>query len=63
MRGVTGIERRLSEAARLGYKQAIVPIAKDLNLQDKKFANLAIEQVANLKQAIIAAKLNKPSLD
>lgn len=63
VRGVTGIERRLSEAARLGYKQAIVPIAKDLNLQDKKFANLAIEQVANLKQAIIAAKLNKPSLD
>ena len=63
VRGVTGLVRRLAEAARLGYQRAIVPVSKDLNLQDKKFVNLEIEQVSNIKQAIIAVKLNKPALD
>jgi DNA repair protein RadA/Sms len=63
VRGVTSIERRLSEAARLGYELAVIPISKDLNLTDKKFANLKIEQVADLKQALQAVKLSKPVLD
>jgi DNA repair protein RadA/Sms len=63
VRGVTGLERRLSEAARLGYTTAIVPISKDLKLKDKKFENLEIAQVANIKQAITQTKLNKPVLD
>jgi DNA repair protein RadA/Sms len=63
VRGVTGIERRLTEAARLGYQLAIIPEAKDLNLQDKKFANLKISQVANLKQALEVVNLAKPAVD
>jgi len=63
VRGVTGIERRLTEAARLGYNLAIIPEAKDLNLQDKKFANLKIAQVANLKQALQVVNLAKPAVD
>jgi DNA repair protein RadA/Sms len=59
VRGVTAIERRLAEAARLGYKLAIIPQAKDLKVNLKKFENIDIEQVTNLNQALSVVKLNK----
>ena len=63
VRGVTAIERRLAEAARLGYKLAIIPQAKDLKVNDKKFENIKIIQVANLGQALQAVNVAKPTLD
>lgn len=63
VRSVTSLERRLSEAARLGYELAIVPQVKELKLNDQKLEKLKVVQVANLQQAISALKLNQPVFD
>ena len=47
LRRVPGVERRLAEAARLGYKQAIVPAGSDA-----KVAGMRVKEVATLGQAI-----------
>lgn len=47
LRRVPGVERRLAEAARLGYKQAIVPAGSEA-----KVAGMRVKEVATLGQAI-----------
>ncbi len=50
---VTGINQRVSEAARLGFKRAIVPIGSDL-----KISGIEILEAARLEQAISKVKIN-----
>lgn len=59
VRGVTSIERRLTEAARLGYELAVIPQVKDLKISGKKFENIKVEAVSNLSQALSVVKLTK----
>lgn len=47
LRRVPGVERRLAEAARLGYKQAIVPAGSEA-----KVTGMRVKEVATLGQAI-----------
>ena len=53
IRKVTGINQRVSEAARLGFKRAIVPMGSDL-----KIAGIEILEAARLEQAISKVKIN-----
>jgi Predicted ATP-dependent serine protease len=59
VRGVTAIERRLTEAARLGYELAVIPQVKDFKVSNKKFENIKVEAVSNLSQALSVVKLTK----
>ena len=59
VRGVTAIERRLTEAARLGYELAVIPQVKDLKVSNKKFESIKVEAVSNLSQALSVVKLIK----
>ena len=53
IRKVTGVQQRISEAARLGFKRAMVPVGSDL-----KISGIEIMEVARLEQAIAKVKLN-----
>jgi DNA repair protein RadA/Sms len=53
IRKVTGITQRVSEAARLGFKRAIVPVGSDL-----KIAGIEILEAARVEQAISKVKIN-----
>lgn len=51
VRKVSKVEQRLSEAARLGYKTAIIPQSDKLNLS-KEAKNLKIRQIKNLSELV-----------
>ncbi|NBU93582.1 MAG: DNA repair protein RadA, partial [Actinobacteria bacterium] len=53
IRKVTGVTQRVQEAARLGFKRAIVPMGSDL-----KIAGMEILEAARLEQAISKLKIN-----
>ena len=53
IRKVTGITQRVAEAARLGFKRAIVPVGSDL-----KIAGIEILEAARVEQAISKVKIN-----
>ena len=53
IRKVTGVQQRIAEAARLGFKRAMVPAGSDL-----KIAGIEIMEVARLEQAIAKVKIN-----
>jgi DNA repair protein RadA/Sms len=53
IRKVTGITQRVQEAARLGFKRAIVPMGSDL-----KIAGIEILEAARVEQAISKVKIN-----
>jgi DNA repair protein RadA/Sms len=53
IRKVTGITQRVQEAARLGFKRAIVPMGSDL-----KIAGMEILEAARVEQAISKVKIN-----
>jgi DNA repair protein RadA/Sms len=52
IRKVTGVQQRIAEAARLGFKKAMVPMGSDL-----KIPGVEIMEVARLEQAIAKVKL------
>ncbi len=53
IRKVTGVTQRVQEAARLGFKRAIVPMGSEL-----KIAGMEILEAARLEQAITKLKIN-----
>jgi DNA repair protein RadA/Sms len=53
IRKITGAGQRIQEAARLGFKRAMVPAGSDL-----KIAGMEIMEVARLEQAIARVKIN-----
>ena len=53
IRKVTGAQQRISEAARLGFKRAMVPVGSDL-----KIPGIEIMEVGRLEQAIAKVKIN-----
>jgi DNA repair protein RadA/Sms len=53
IRKVTGAQQRIAEAARLGFKRAMVPAGSEL-----KIAGIEIMEVARLEQAIAKVKIN-----
>jgi DNA repair protein RadA/Sms len=53
IRKVTGITQRVQEAARLGFKRAIIPFGSDI-----KIAGMEILEAARVEQAISKLKIN-----
>jgi DNA repair protein RadA/Sms len=53
IRKITGAAQRVQEAARLGFKRAIVPMGSDL-----KIAGIEILEAARLEHAISKVKIN-----
>jgi DNA repair protein RadA/Sms len=53
IRKVTGITQRVAEAARLGFKRAIVPVGSDL-----KITGIEILEASRVEQAISKVKIN-----
>jgi DNA repair protein RadA/Sms len=53
IRSVAGLERRLREAARLGFARAIVP--KSVRVADNGLGGLGVHAVASLREAVEAA--------
>jgi len=53
IRKVTGAQQRINEAARLGFKRAMVPIGSDL-----KIPGIEIMEVGRLEQAIAKVKIS-----
>ena len=53
IRKVSGVERRLAEAFRLGFKRALVPAGSDV-----KIAGMEIVEVSRLDQALSRVKIN-----
>jgi len=60
LRAVIGLERRLREAARLGYRTAIVPVATS-GPAAAPVAGIDVIRVATLRDAIAAALSDRPS--
>ena len=54
IRKVTGINQRVAEAVRLGFKHIMVPVGSDL-----KFDGVDIMEVGRLEQAIARVKINQ----
>lgn len=54
IRKVTGVHQRITEAARLGFKRAIVPAGSEL-----KIPGIEIMEVSRLEQAIARLKINE----
>ena len=52
IRKVTGVQQRIQEAARLGFKRAMVPVGSDI-----KVAGMEIMEVARLEQALSKVKI------
>jgi DNA repair protein RadA/Sms len=53
IRKVSGVQRRLQEAHRLGFKRALVPIGSEA-----KIPGMEIIEVSRLEQAITKVKIN-----
>ena len=53
IRKITGAQQRISEAARLGFKLAMVPVGSEL-----KVAGMDIMEVSRIEQAIAKVKIN-----
>lgn len=60
LRPVPGLERRLAEAARLGFDTAIVPVARGASPQRRSVQRLRVVECATLPQALHEA-LAQPS--
>jgi len=54
IRKITGVQQRIAEAARLGFKRAMVPVGSDL-----KIAGIEIMEVSRLEQAIAKVKISE----
>ena len=54
IRKVTGVQQRIAEAARLGFKRAMVPAGSDL-----KIPGIEILEVSRIEQAIAKVKINE----
>ena len=52
IRKITGAQQRIAEAARLGFKRAIVPVGSDI-----KVSGIEIMEVSRLEQAIARVKI------
>ena len=52
IRKVTGVQQRIQEAARLGFKRAMVPVGSDI-----KVAGMEIMEVARLEQTLSKVKI------
>jgi len=55
LRGVTGLDRRLREAARLGFRRAIVPWAGRRVAEPADSGGLTVVRVSTLGEAVEAA--------
>ena len=53
IRKITGVQKRVAEAARLGFKRAIVPMGSEV-----KVDGMEILEVARLEQAIAKVRIN-----
>jgi DNA repair protein RadA/Sms len=53
IRKITGAQQRIAEAARLGFKRAMVPVGSEL-----KIAGIEIMEVSRIEQAIAKVKIN-----
>ena len=53
IRKVTGVQQRIAEAARLGFKRAMVPVGSEL-----KIPGIEIMEVSRLEQALTKVKIN-----
>ena len=53
IRKVTGVQQRIAEAARLGFKRAMVPVGSEL-----KIPGIEILEVSRIEQAIAKVKIN-----
>jgi DNA repair protein RadA/Sms len=53
IRKITGAQQRITEAARLGFKRAMVPVGSEL-----KIAGIEIMEVSRIEQAIAKVKIN-----
>jgi len=53
IRKVTGVQQRIAEAARLGFKRAMVPVGSEL-----KIPGIEIMEVSRLEQALAKVKIN-----
>ena len=53
IRKITGAQQRISEAARLGFKRAMVPVGSEI-----KVPGIEILEVARLDQAISKVRIN-----
>lgn len=54
IRKVTGVQQRITEATRLGFKRAMVPVGSDL-----KIPGIEIMEVSRLEQAIAKVKISE----
>ncbi len=54
IRKVTGVQQRIAEATRLGFKRAMVPVGSDL-----KIPGIEIMEVSRLEQAIAKVKISE----
>ncbi|WP_130416431.1 DNA repair protein RadA [Xylanimonas ulmi] len=54
VRPVTGIDRRLSEAARLGFVRAVVPVGTKAGVTARSAAGLELLEAAHVAQAVTA---------
>jgi len=52
IRKVTGAQQRIAEAARLGFKRAMVPVGSEI-----KVPGIEVMEVARLEQAIARVKI------
>jgi DNA repair protein RadA/Sms len=53
IRKITGVQQRIAEAARLGFKRAMVPVGSEI-----KFAGIEVLEVSRIEQAIGKVKIN-----
>ena len=62
LRRVPGVERRLAEAARLGFELAIVPTgSRDVTVKVPKLGGLKVVEVSTLADALGVLDLRRPS--
>ncbi len=61
LRRVPGVERRLAEAARLGFELALVPKgSRDVTVKVPRLGGLRVAEVASLEEAIGKVALFRP---
>ena len=53
IRKVTGVQQRIAEAARLGFKRAMVPVGSEI-----KIPGIEVLEVSRIEQAIAKVKIN-----
>ena len=59
VRPVAGIDRRLSEAARLGFARAVVPVGTRAGMRPGSAAGLELLEAAHIAQAVDAVALGR----